>query len=673
MKLANNSLDIPENCSDPSAVPEVLSQTTAVLRLRGGGKKGCQFCAYNVGSLRPHLKKQESCRNQYLEIYNSSTMEELFKEIKKQERKSFASRSYTARKQENKMTRYEKFMKKVAVSPQNITCSTCLSAGIRKRMTKVTNTDQADKTLSRHDVFYQCEVCSFGVKKYHQEPIFEVIGRLVVPEMNIMAPICSANHDKDNICPTTVLLPTTAHAPKVYDLKRQPQSQVNNVKRLFTRDFVFGEKEYEIILEGELKKIIDINETACVYPGSIVSVDEKKIHLEKPFTNLSKIGGSEDYYLRMQKDFLFTVSQAGSVFLFTELIIPYYTDGSLATQLLLDGVPLLDIKLEQGNIIYHLHSENEDCLKTCQQVSLCDYLNQDPNKQTIKPSTVANYTDHFFRSFIHNVIKNVESDLKPDYYDANLVFPIEASITKCKLSSWPSKFKWVNEKISKKMPFDRQEIMDFVFLIDSVITTSTCADVLETDFGLTEKEAEEVASLAFRYQLSEQVDACVQMPSSITMIKIAPKIEISKSMELQDKYQIIRQKFETKILCMEHWERSVDPLTWLYDLEEEKFVSVHEEGAVIKIMFEDLEIDIDKEQEVSYMMEEYAFNLLEAVYHRSLNFALKSSFDLVIKCESLQSSFIRPFNPMYLLYAKLPVTTRVVGSNYQYFCRVYKM
>ena len=117
---------------------------------------------------------------------------------------------------------------------------------------------------------------------------------------------------------------------------------------------------------------------------------------------------------------------------------------------------------------------------------------------------------------------------------------------------------------------------------------------------------------------------------------------------------------------MEPVDREVDTLTWLYNLEEENFVAVFEDRGNIVMEFEDISVKVDKDEEIEYIMTEHSFNLIEAVYHRSLNFDTTSSFSVILKCESLHGAFVRPFHPNYLLAAKLPVTTTVIGGDQDY-------
>ena len=63
-------------------------------------------------------------------------------------------------------------------------------------------------------------------------------------------------------------------------------------------------------------------------------------------------------------------------------------------------------------------------------------------------------------------------------------------------------------------------------------------------------------------------------------------------------------------------------------------------------------------------MEEHGFNLLQAVYHRSLNFSKFSSLDIVLKSSCVGSAFVRPYWPRYLQATRSKVVTTVIGSNY---------
>ena len=653
------------------------AQVQPVLRLRGGAgdkedsSSSCLFCSVRFCYLKSHLKNTESCRQKYFGRFGENNLEDLCSRLKNIARKGYKSRSREARRNEDRVSTLEKFRRKISLSEQIYPCVSCLTAGSKRYMIPIPSTEVFDPRFYRDGMAYRCKDCSSGHKIDFGEQIIEEIGTYSEYGVGYMAPISNTGQDDEETqIVAAVLLPTSLHAPAVYNLLRAPKSQVKNVRSLFTQNLRFGKDHYKSILEGELKKITDVSEKCYVFPGQILNQETRKIRLSKPHSNLSKIGGTDDYHLRMEEDFLSAVSQAGLVFLSTELIIPNFLEGSCVSQIMLDGHCQVDISFIDGKTEYLIHTEhlrNEECEPNCQQIPLSQYVQHFPNqRKMIKVGTVANYTNHFFRTFIFSVLRDASSILFPTYYDGNLVFPIGCDLTKCKIASWPKIFAKVNEKIANNDIFSRGDIEEFISLIDSVLTTTTSSETLVKDFNLDQAAAEEVSNLATLHQLSEGFDCCVQLPSQITMITMAPK-EYSGNMEdLKRKYEIIKQRFETKILCMESVDRDVDTLTWLYNLEEENFVVAFEEGGKVVMEFSDISVRLDKDEEVDYLMTEHSFNLLEAVYHRSLNFGTKTSFCVILKCDSLHGAFVRPFHPNYLLAAKLPITTTVIGGDQEY-------
>ena len=93
----------------------------------------------------------------------------------------------------------------------------------------------------------------------------------------------------------------------------------------------------------------------------------------------------------------------------------------------------------------------------------------------------------------------------------------------------------------------------------------------------------------------------------------------------------IKQKFETKLLCMEAVHLEV---AWLYNLEEDNFVAAFEDRGFIVMEFKMIFVRLDKGEKIDYLMTEHYLNLFEAASHRSLNFGTKTSFLVVLKCES---------------------------------------
>ena len=79
----------------------------------------------------------------------------------------------------------------------------------------------------------------------------------------------------------------------------------------------------------------------------------------------------------MEEDFLFVISQAGLVFLSTEVIIPHFLEGTCVSQILLDGHCQVEITFRDGKTEYQLHTEHqryEEFEPNCEKITLPQYL-----------------------------------------------------------------------------------------------------------------------------------------------------------------------------------------------------------------------------------------------------------------------------------------------------------
>ena len=636
----------------------------------------CLFCSLRPGTrLKPHLNKTESCKLRYFVKFQVDNLPELLKKLKNLKRFSYRSRRASVRRGEDVLSGVNTFRENVSTGPHTFPCAYCLTAGTKKSMIPIEDTEaHLDPTLYRAGIAYECKQCNLEPEHFPpSQPFISCIGKFTVCDLGLVAPI--TNEAEDDLPATTVLLPTSVSAPSQFVFLRPPLNQSKICQELYHRNFNFSANHYCAMFEGEMKKIVDADNFNYILPGYISNQNNKEIILTKPSSNIWKIPGTDDYFNRGQDNFLFACSQAGAVFLSTELTIPHYTLQSFATQVVLDGQFRLDISNDNGSTSYmiHEHLPGEECDAECEPYPLIDLFQRASVEDHVGLGTVANYTHHFFTNYMRSVILNKNSTLQPDYYDGNLEFPTWTSSTRAKIATWPKLLKDVNTKIAQRSNFSREDLSTFTALIDSILTTKTSPASLSLEFNLDSTECEEVAELALRHQVSGSVDSCQQLPSHFTLVKKAPKETSCRIREVENKYEVMRSKFKCKLLCMSEFERDIDVLTWLYDLEEEQFFLVEKSGDEIVIQFSDgILIRIDFEEEISLMMEEFSFSLLEAVYHRMLNFATVSSFAIILKSDSLHAAFVNSYNPHYLLASKLPTVTTVIGGKYREAAQLFK-
>ena len=640
---------------------------------------GCFFCPLKTGSkLKSHLDGSKFCRLKYLSKFEAATTVVLMKTLKNIKRKSYPSRTRAERQNEDTDSVMLRFRKSVSVGPQTYLCVTCSSAGTRKIMFVVEETSPGvEEKFYREGILYQCRECYHGKDVNFPDPFLQETGKFSVDFFGMFGPVKNNEVVSDSdVSVNSVLLPTSIAAIQQIDCWRDPLSQNNNIRDLFKNILNFSENHYSLIYERTFKGIKDSLDYNVVLPGHLTHPERKEVLLSTSASNLADRPGTDEYYLRGQSSLLYTIFQAGPVFLSTKLIIPHFLEGTFATQLMLNGLFRLDISTSEGKtedceysegmteyLIHPDHLKSEPCGDNCEPILLKHFLNEIPNVNNhLAIGTIANYANHFCLNFLSSIVRDKLSILYPDYYDANFEFPIWTDATLFKIATWPKIFSAMNEKIARKMSFTREDLHNVTILIEGILTTSTSTLSLAEEFDLAEDAADDVAALALRHQAAPSMDKVVQLPSIITMIKIAPKI-FKKTDE--ESFSLIRTKFESALLLMNEFELGVDVSTWLNDSENSNFIKVEMVEEVICVEFFDAIIEIDMDEEIAVFMEENSFSLLEAIYHRSLNFHHVTCFDFILKSDSLQAAFIHKYHPPYLLAARLPVKSNIIGGNYR--------
>ena len=646
---------------------------------------GCFFCQLKTGSkLKSHLNGTEVCKRQYLSKFEAESVTVLMKTIKNIKRKSYPSRT-RAERQSERESLILRFRKSVAVGPHTYLCVTCSSSGTRKIMFVFEETSPGvEEKFYREGILYQCKECYHGKDVNFQEPFLQEIGKFSVDFFGMFGPVQNIEVVSDSdVSVSSVLLPTSIAAIQQIHCWRDPQSQNNNIRDLFKNILNFSENHYSFIYERTFKGIKDSLDYNVVLPGYVTHPEHKEVLLLTSASNLADLPGTDEYYLRGQSNLLYTIFQAGPVFLSTKLIIPHFLEGTFATQLMLNGLFRLEISTSEGKtenceysegmteyLIHPDHLKSEPCGDNCEPILLQHFLNEIPNVNNhLSIGTIANYANHFCLNFLTSIVRDKFSILYPDYYDANFEFPIWTDATMFKIATWPKIFSAMNEKIARKISFTREDLQNFTILMDGILTTSTSSLSLAAEFGLDEDAADDVAALALRHQAAPSMDKVVQLPSILTMIKIAPKI-FKKTDE--ESFSLIRTKFESELLLMNEFELGVNVSTWLNDLENNDFIKAEMVEEVICVEFFDAILEIDMDEEIAVFMEENSFSLLEAVYHRSLNFHHVTCFDIILKSDSLQAAFVHKYHPPYLLAARLPVKSNIIGGNYRSAGKILK-
>ena len=569
---------------------------------------------------------------EYFEIVENEAaleMEALSKAIVKAKRRIHPSRLPNARKIENRRAAKARkgpvyFIKAIALGPFR----KCVSCG--KVQSSVT-----------------CYGCKLTSREATTSALFDPVIS-VVEDLGMIAPF--KNNSMANSSTFTMsLLPSSYFPPDFVTYKRAP-SKKTPVNLDGSLDF---KAIYPAVYEREVVKLQQCTFNA-VRTGRITNFQQRKIILNAPRVDSSSVMGTNDYYEREQKNLIHAFQQLGPILFKTELFIPPDCPSSVASQLHING---LDVKAsiddDKLNVDYVISSDGVD--GNC---SLGDFIDVDQN---LMITTVHHQTHHMVRQFVRLIVQDPSSILGAEHYDATLQFPLDGSSSKAVIFSWPLKLFKLNQKITLQLPIvdrDRQELED---LIDASLTVATSVNDLKDQFSMKDDLAIEASNLCEKLQ-RQQFDGnqkIQQLPSMVTMVKSCTTIS---NANLDVVYNRIRLFVQLKLEAM-HWsDLLVDTAEWLNSLQDE--IQVYRDSNSLFIFISDwTDMSIPLEPEITSSMKRYSFTLFQAVYHRSLTYSTVSSLQPILRCPTLESCYVMPYHPWYLLATRLQCVTTLIGEK----------
>ena len=634
----------------------------------------CFYCNLKPGKqLKTHLRKEELCRDKFCEVLlveksNPSALEVIIAKIKNIKRVLFNSRNTAARQLESSQVKgISNFLKEIAVGPAILTCTDCSTSGTRRQMVVLEGNDENQDNKN----VFQCTMCAKGLEvMYPVVPFLQAVSVSTVGFLGLISPENGLPNDDDpSYC--TALLPTSYFSPDLFNFQREPLSQQRNIRAVYRQGIMNFEEHYSMMYEQEVKKFDDAAKHAVVVPGYITSLENRELVLTQSSIDCSRIPGVDDFHIRGRQNILHSIAQVGTLFLVTELEIPNVSLATFATQLKIDDDLRVDILFTNDDYpvptykVHCFHGEHDDCSEECEIVELSRFLETLTNPERyVSLATQANYTQNLITKFINSIVCDPDSPLSSDKYDANLQFPLYSSFTKAIIASWPKLFSDLNKKIANKERWSKLDLVTLSESIDTILTTSMNVSLIQENFNLDAKLAEEVHVLALEHQLQKKVDEVHQMPSQITLVKRKSTLDVQQKKEASKQYVQFITWMEARLVCLKEIELYLDVETWLINLEDEEGFYIEKIGNFVHLFLPPhTSLCIPHDNALFELMEDYGFDLFQALYHRGLTFSQISSLEIVLRCEILLDAFVKPYNPTYLLAARSPVTTRFVGGK----------
>ena len=624
----------------------------------------CLFCDIEKNKkLKTHLKKEEACRVKYLHFFeinnNEDAMDSIMRKLNSLRRTLCPSRTLAERRKEYKGL--NTFLKETALGSSIVLCQKCNSSGTLKQM--VVSDHENNEVI-------QCKRCHLNLpdpavpEKFFSNSVTEVdFNKILYPG------ILYGGEESNVLKFSTILLPCSFVDSSELGFPRSPNSTQDHVYKMSRNGGSMDYNNYyPLIYENELNKVGNCKVKGPVVPGYISNIATREICLKETDPSTKRVKGTKDYFEYNQDQMVHSFQQVGAVCLLTEVTVPYYSPAVLATQLKVNRKRRVDIDFSRLPEIFYFvhrsHDADEDCIEEC-PVTDMEYLREKirgKEDKVISLVTVANYTQEFFRKFVLKIINDDQSTLGADFYDANLQFPVDCNYTKMVIASWPTALNVINSKIAKKEKFFKEEIDNYISYVDSNLTTTLCPQYLKETFNLSTEVAELVSNLAREHQLRQNIDCCSQLPSQYTMMKFASKFG--------DNMQVVKMKnaflsyVEARIVCLKGNDLDSDVKSFLRSIEYEEGFHISKNADIITCVLPgDEEFVFPWEERYSKIMEDFGLTEFQALYHWALTFNQHSTFDLVLRSESLLDSFVEPFHPQYLLAVKSRVKSVFVGDH----------
>ena len=644
----------------------------------------CYFCRIqNKIRLGVHLRKSCNCRQQYFNKFNVTSLEALLPIIANLRRQMSNSRTKTSRKEENERRKLKKLEIKTAKSGielrnnfrRDITYSKaklCYKCNLFINNGKMMTDDDVSMDLAEFDpqevlklrrfqAYYCCQDC-LNKKTTNSEPKI-AIQSLPVEDKTIFAPSAlftqnvdlnqsSSHHETTStiVCIFPATLEALHHMPT--DAVKCRSGDAGIIYRLNPNI----ENIFAIAYENELHKFKVAKYFGDRFQGSLKEGHDKSLASVSRVAQDHLIVGS-DSWARVERDINFRrMDQNGTICFWVSVSMPIQQDV-LASSLIQSGLVLsveyVGSSTSELHTKYfvHNHGPDVDCNESCVKERLENYLPGVLDMNSIGQKFLGIHlasVQNKMKSFIRHFLKDQDSEIYSEEYSFRIDYKLTGEI---KLTGyfWAKELENINLEYPKYpvSEVDSQVISDTIKYIDSQISTSTKAVVLQNQFNFSKLESENLAELALRLQHHH----CGQDNCKICSAARLPAIETDFTFYPEPKYfqniataQEFRDIMLNKLKAASTEEYAMETVEWLKHVFEGCELNVREEGMwTLKIENVMLYLLLDKR--LLDLAKADPENPFIGIYKYCLTCkSLGESFQVVIKTVALIDSYTKPYH-----------------------------
>ena len=296
----------------------------------------------------------------------------------------------------------------------------------------------------------------------------------------------------------------------------------------------------------------------------------------------------------------------------------------------------------QTKYFVHNHGPDVDCDESCTKQIIDDYLPGILDLSRIGTTFIGTHLNSIqmkMQSFIRHYLKDEDSSIHSEDYSIRICYKLNGEII-MNGYFWPKQLEQLNLEYPKYpvSQLDPQIVSDAIQFIDSQISNSTKASVLQSQFNLSEFESRTLAELARKVQhkLCEQT-----LPAIDTDFTVCPSSEFWENISAAKEFRKIMMK---KLTAANSEDYEMSTVGWLSKVLEGVKINESAHG-IWTISIENVSIRLLPDTRLLNMSTKYPKNPILGIYNYCLTcFGLGESFQVVLKTVALIDTYTKPYH-----------------------------
>lgn len=649
-------------------------------------ERNCLFCSTKSKQIGVHLAASDVCRRKYCEALNlrpDSTVNIIMKCRKNARRQSCPSRQPEIRAMEyitwktdqDNVQLLNTFIKNTNKTTSIFKCLKCRSNFKKEDVQKFNDDPSLQDNLKREGSFWMCKNCVEGNGIQNPlSPFQEHFELIDVDGRNIFIPASTSSETQATRVQQNFILPCSATSPFTRLGSREPSYRNDTIKDIYSGPGRFQLKEkLSSLYEHKMKQLKDASQFSSCLTGRIVDLDKKKVKILNPHMSTSKVKGSDDYYSLLNKEIRFAIYDLGSTFVIVRAKLPKDTTqvwASILMQLNNVKIDIIENKNEDGIVetqfkVHPTHNDKE-CDDNCEIIDLAEYRVRYPSTflyGVLLPACVSSI--HVRYNQLATLISSIQT-LNSKRFHSTIQFPLMEDSAELVMMLWPDNLSELNKKTANSEALTEVDKLDLCSFVDGNLTASLDMNYLSQAFKLSTSLASKVAELAqiHQHHLHGGVSCldCFQRrpPSNLTFMKDNQGIKL----DLVKTWDRIKQAFEEQLdnlplhMYQSNSEETLDG--FLQHLEQMEGYSLVQDGSLYRLKLPMYPTFV---LEVNDVLQYFDFNLLSAIYHRSISLSHEIGVEYVLMRPFLRDCFVLEYTPFILLASEARVETNVCGTK----------